>query len=370
MSRLGADALTVSSGEPSASARQAVRAVFTSWPGAPLVDDPAQVGILDRVLSHLTAVPPSAADAALLNAQISVDTARPEQLRLTIDPLAGTPLSTMECGHVLAAVASLESPLLERSVEAVYRDRRADELPHSLWLGFAPGANGHVAKAYLSSREAGGAAVVAAAARAAGWLPDRLAAAVERRYERLVPIFAAVEGVGLAYRANARVGTTIYLRGLRPWSMCASDVATRLIGIESVVIHDRVLAMFGGPPTVFGWSIECDDRGELVDVKLEVGASGSYSPDALRGLGEDFDIDTIAVSELATAIEHRGLGREARPIPAVISLRFVSGHLIGIVVYFPLAVPAGPDGHCHSRTHGSVPGRATRSSAYPMPPIP
>jgi hypothetical protein len=307
--------------------RHAIQHIFGGW----------NCHLLERLLDHLVAVPvadPRATNRALLNAQISVDTAAPGRLRFTMDPLAGDTFADLPFERAIQSVRALGCEPLEASVAALYEAEC--HLPQNLWIGLAPAGNGHVLKAYISDRRPGEADNLSRMARAAGWMPPCTGPDVSSLYERLVPFFADVEGVGISFKGDRRLGTTVYLRATRPWSICVSDEACAFLGICPAGTVQPVTAVFGRPPAVFGWSVECDPDGGLVDVKLEMKVDGWYNDSALADYARARDIDATPITALADAIARASLSERPDPSPAFLSLRLVRRDLCGVVAYFPL----------------------------------
>jgi hypothetical protein len=320
--------------------RHAIGVIFRNWHGAPGQSNTARhLHVLDRTLGYLEPLPgPAGAMRRLLNAQISVDTANPDRLRLTMDPLAGAAFPIVPRERAIRAVRDLDCGPLETSVERLYAS--GCELPQNLWIGLAPADEGYVVKAYISSRTLDGAAAVSRAARAAGWLPPTVSPNFRSTYERLVPFFAAVEGVGLSFNGDVRLGTTVYFRAVRPWATCISDDACAFLGMSPAHAVRRLTNVLGGPPAGFGWSAECDLDGCLVDVKLEVKVDGWYSANALTDYASERGIDPAPIGALAGAIARGGLCEPSGPSPAFLSLRLVGGEVRSIVVYLPLTAVA------------------------------
>jgi hypothetical protein len=320
-------------------ARAAVRHIFASWCGRR-----HGAGRGSEVLARLSELlaPMRGEDAfgreveqrGLMNAQISVDSRHPGQLRLTLDPFAGESFWEVRRERLLDVLGTVTCPpLLERALRL---HRLGYALPQSFWLGVAPAADHCVVKAYVASPDPAIRGWLPALTRDAGWLPPTVGSAFVAFHDRLVPSLAAVEGIGISFDGETWLGTTFYLRSMVPWGACASTAMAELLGITPAESLERLSEIFRTTPTTFGWSVECAADGALVDSKLEVAIGGPYSPAAVAGYARRFGIESRPVEALAAAIGEAGLADGGDAAPVVMSLRLVDGSPRSLVAYFPL----------------------------------
>lgn len=318
--------------------RQYVHDIFTRWPRSGVSSGAGEI-VLERILEFLAwaeiaeAPPPSR--YLRLNAQISVDTAAPHQLRLTLDPFPSAGVSKERLAAVLRATGC--RPLLERTLGLYERD---GPLPQSYWVGLAPGPAASIVKGYIASYDAVCRHYMSHHAREAGWFPAHLEPAFVAVYDRLIPSFAALDGIGISFSGDDWLGTTLYLRATAPWAVCASAEFSGFLGISPAPSIERLSRALVAKPSFFGWSIELDRDGALVDIKLECAITQPLTRTAVATYARDFGIDSTVFDELARAIADAALSAAKQPPPAIMSLRFISGELRSLVSYFPLSARA------------------------------
>jgi hypothetical protein len=321
--------------------RQAIHEIFTAWNRASSSLMP-WIRVLDGVLAYLGPLPTPQGGhdsqwRSLLNAQISVDSARPSQLRLTLDPFRGKPFSQVTREQTAEAFDALACKTLTERVVELYAV--GGELPQGLWIGVAPNGGGCVVKAYMLDRRPNDIVNLPNLARRAGWLPPVVQPSFGRYYDRLVPVIAELEGIGISFSDNQWLGTTFYLRAIQPWHACTSAAMAAILEISPDRSLERLFRAFGPPPTAFGWSIESDHLGHFVDLKLEVAIVEPEFSQTMASCASEFGIDIGPIEALGRVIAASGLSDRPYPSPAILSLRFVEGKLRGIVAYFRLIVP-------------------------------
>lgn len=326
-----------------AGVRAAVRDVFTTWcrHGRGLGRG---IDALDRIVELLApmrgkdAFGREIAQQGIVNAQISVDTRHASQLRLTLDPFAGRTFWEVRRELRLEVLHALSCPpLLERALRL---HQLGSALPQRLWLGLAPAADRCIVKAYVTSPDPVVRDWLPQLTRDAGWLPPAIGAAFIAVHDRLVPSLATVEGIGISFAGETWLGTTFYLRSTMPWLACTSTALSEHLGLWPAECLERLPEIFPVAPTTFGWSVECDPGGALVDVKLEVAVNGPWSRAAVAAYARRFGIEPRALEALADALREAGLSGGEEPAPAVMSLRFIDGWLRSLVAYFPLITTA------------------------------
>jgi hypothetical protein len=310
-----------------------VHDVFAAW--RPL----DRLEIIDRLIPLLG---PHRADAM----QVSVDTRDPGQLRLTVNPFAGRSFCEVRRDELIRIVGVLDSVPLADRVLRLYDLGYA--LPERLWLGVAPTRSGAIVKAYVASYEPILRAWLPRLARDAGWLPRAMQPTFLVPYERLVPGLATIEGIGITCHTGAWVGTTVYLRPRLPWHTYASAATAACLDLGPASAFDGLADLVTGAPRAFGWSLECDTDGALVDLKAEIAVGSSYVGRGATGYAARYAIDIEAFDRLAHAI--------ASPMPAVLSLRFVDGALRSMIAYHD----AG-----YSDVDADVDGGAVRVPVHP-----
>lgn len=319
--------------------RQHVYDIFTTWSryGGSLEQGDT---ILKRLLEFLTCAGTSDASARSssvpLNAQISVDSGVPNQLRLTLDPFAGIPHSEVSKKRVSNVARATGSRALLDRTEALCRLNSV--LPQDYWIGLAPDRAGSVVKAYVVNYHPVRRRLMSHLAREAGWLPANLQSTFLTLYDRLIPSFATLEGIGISFSGDVWLGTTLYVRSTVPWTLCASLGFSQYIGISPALAVSRLSRALVAPPSFFGWAIEVDPYGALVDLKLEFALSKDCSYRAVVTYAQDVGIDSSVFDALAHAIASARLSVVREPVPAIMSLRFASGELRSLVSYFSLTV--------------------------------
>lgn len=322
--------------------RESIVEIFERWP-APSYD-------LDRIFPDLMTffglVMPAAYDDenghvvrndSILNTQVSVDTKSPGVLRAMIDPFPGDDLAGVSLPRLRRAIHKVPSGRLQKRVLELYEIGR----PHlqSLGLGLVPAGSACLSKAYTGNSSPEKRHLVLSLARDAGWFPLTVDEPFTDLYNRLVPVFGAVEGVGISFRDDEVVGTTLYLRSLLPWSYLGTQKFLSYIGIRPPGCLRQLAMVFSGqtPQTVW-WSFESDGSGHLVDFKIEVIAEQLFSRRGLEKYGREFGLEVDPILELSKLIREGGFSRHDPAVPRIISLRFVDGDLVSLAAYFQLSI--------------------------------
>jgi hypothetical protein len=305
-------------------AHQPIRDVFANWQ-VPGTNPSPPIDILEKIVPLLA---PGRADAT----QISVDTRDPGQLRLTLNPFAGCAFSEVRKEQLIDVLRVLDCAPIEARVLRLYRLGYA--LPDRLWLGVAPTGTGCVVKAYVASAEPIQRSWLPRLARDAGWLPPQMQPAFVTLYEKLVPALAVMEGVGISFNGDTWLGTTLYLRSRLSWPVYASADLAAFLDLVPTEALARLSDILPKTPPAFGWSLECDQRGAVVDFKAEIAVREPYGGAEVNEYGARLGIGTGAFDQLRDAIRTAGLSRSECPAPAVLSLRFVENALRSMVAYF------------------------------------
>jgi hypothetical protein len=315
-----------------------IAGLFSRWSNSEIrsEQDDAKLAAFEQILqsrrrdrSHLLAERAQ----ARASAHLSIDTGSPDVLRLTFEPFGDRMFCEIGRKELMELLHSLGCSLLERRVLDLHRLGYA--LPQRFCLGMAATPTGTITKAYISSTEPTLREWLGALARDAGWLPARYAPSFLLLYEKIFPVFGTLEGIGISFRGDDYLGTTLYFRSCIPFADYLSVEVARYLSLSPV--H---LPIFRGSstdlPRAFGWSLESDARGELVDLKMEFESGDKIS--SIAANCSRVSIDGTPLCALAAAIDAVDLADGPNAKPAVISLRFVEFMLRSVVAYYPVAV--------------------------------
>jgi hypothetical protein len=327
--------------------RRMIWKIFAGWGGRAATRDLTRSAILHGALTYLAPLHRTDAvlgsdDRVLLNAQLSVDSHQPDVLRLALDPFAGRSLKTLAVERTLAPIRVLRCEMLTRRVAALHD--AGVELPQNLWIGAVLRGGGPIVKAYISSRALSTNATLPYLARRAGWLPGAPERSFTQIFNRLVPFWTELEGIGISFQNGAWSGATVYLRGIQPWHAYLTSGLWDDIGLGATPSIERLSELVAVSP-MWGWSLECDPAGRLVNTKFEVGIGVGKNRAAICRYVRDLGISSVALETLGHAIDAAALSEQAAAPPAVMSLRYVDRQLQGVVAYFRLttvgAIPTG-----------------------------